>query len=200
MSRIESRCRRSSAVISSAISGSTSVIVLARAGCMNVFYPIAIPSGEGMKRRTLFVAIALSGCSQLFGLDKPVRSDATVDVIAKDSDGDGVTDDADNCDNLANPDQVDVDRDDIGDACQGCIMLPLRAFDDDDGDGLTDDIDNCTGLASGTMQSDDDGDGIGNGCDPRAGVDKRFCLWTFRDAVPPESASVWTERSEERRV
>ena len=157
-----------------------------------MFYPIAIPSGEAMVRCTLFVAVALSGCSQIFGLDKPVRGDAAVDAPDSDKDGDGVSDSVDNCDSVANPDQVDVDRDDVGDACQGCIILPLRAADDDDGDGLTDDIDNCTGLTSGAMQTDDDGDGIGNGCDPRAGADKRFCLWTFRDAVPPVLASVWS--------
>ena len=36
----------------------------------------------------------------------------------EDSDGDGVLDPADNCRNVANPDQADADGDRIGDACE----------------------------------------------------------------------------------
>ena len=81
--------------------------------------------------------LVLAGCSQLFGLDKPVPVDAAVDL-----------------------DGAEIDAF-VG---TGCITLPLRAVDDDDGDAVTDDQDNCIGLAS--MPADTDGDGIGNACDP----------------------------------
>jgi len=41
---------------------------------------------------------------------------ATVTCI--DTDGDGITDDRDNCPNVANPDQKDTDQDGVGDACE----------------------------------------------------------------------------------
>jgi len=36
-----------------------------------------------------------------------------------DSDGDGITDSKDNCPNVANPDQIDSNKNGIGDACEG---------------------------------------------------------------------------------
>jgi hypothetical protein len=71
-----------------------------------------------------------------------------------DSDGDGVPDASDNCPDASNPGQGDLDRDGIGDACDG----------DRDGDGILNNVDNCPN-AQNVDQADLDGDGIGNVCD-----------------------------------
>jgi Ca2+-binding RTX toxin-like protein len=71
-----------------------------------------------------------------------------------DTDGDGVTDGADNCPRLANPDQADVDQNGVGDAC----LTP-----DKDEDGIEDQTDNCPEAAN-SDQADTNGDGVGNVC------------------------------------
>jgi hypothetical protein len=71
-----------------------------------------------------------------------------------DSDGDGFSDDVDNCPNKSNPSQEDLDDDGLGDICD----------DDVDGDGVFNGVDNCT-LVANADQSDTDGDGSGNECD-----------------------------------
>jgi hypothetical protein len=80
---------------------------------------------------------------------------------AVDTDGDGVTDDVDNCPEVSNPDQADADGDGIGDACDE---------GDADGDTIPDNADNCPAVAN-PLQEDADGDGIGDACDPVVGVD-----------------------------
>ncbi|MEM1188420.1 MAG: hypothetical protein AAGI72_07825 [Pseudomonadota bacterium] len=65
-----------------------------------------------------------------------------------DSDGDGVTDDRDNCLNAANANQLDTDGDGLGDVCDG----------DDDNDGLSDAREDS--LGTNPMTSDTDGDGL----------------------------------------
>jgi arabinoxylan arabinofuranohydrolase len=72
-----------------------------------------------------------------------------------DIDGDGIPNDQDNCPNISNPNQADMDNDGIGDACDPDI----------DGDGIPNDQDNCPNIAN-PDQSDRDGDGLGDVCDP----------------------------------
>ena len=71
---------------------------------------------------------------------------------ARDHDSDGLTDGADNCPRVANPDQQDTDGDLNGDACD----------DDDDGDSIGDDWDDCTPGETDWISApntDHDGDG-----------------------------------------
>src|SRR5213076_3647606 len=58
-------------------------------------------------------------------------------VPAPDSDGDGVSDDIDNCPAVANAGQEDADRDGRGDACSPTDAGPAGTADADDGAHVT---------------------------------------------------------------
>ena len=66
-------------------------------------------------------------------------------------DNDGVDDLDDNCPNVANAEQGDLDDDTLGDACDGDI----------DDDGIANDEDNCP-TTFNPGQEDDDNDGQGD--------------------------------------
>lgn len=70
-----------------------------------------------------------------------------------DTDGDGISDNVDNCKLAVNTFQLDKDADGTGNACD----------DDDDGDGVLDTVDKFP--LDATESSDIDGDGIGNNAD-----------------------------------
>ena len=71
----------------------------------------------------------------------------------RDSDGDGVSDQVDNCPQHYNPDQFSSRANGNGDVC-----------DDFDNDGVINSLDNCVNIPN-PDQRDTDGDGIGDACD-----------------------------------
>lgn len=71
-----------------------------------------------------------------------------------DNDDDGVLNASDNCPDVYNPDQADLDGDGVGDSCDADL----------DGDGFTNDTDLCTWRPNPDQQ-DADADGVGDVCD-----------------------------------
>lgn len=110
----------------------------------------------------------LGACNALLGLERP----------GSDFDGDGVEDTRDNCLVDANPQQLDLDRDGVGnvcdcevrgidldadgvdDACDDCIGEPIG--EDVGGDQIDDGCEACPGATN----VDEDLDGLDDGCDP----------------------------------
>ncbi|MEE4330926.1 MAG: thrombospondin type 3 repeat-containing protein [Wenzhouxiangella sp.] len=89
-----------------------------------------------------------------------------------DRDRDGVLNGLDNCPSVSNPDQLDQDRDGIGDACD------VRADADADGDGLVDRVETNSGEPLGPgdtgtdpHNADTDGDGFDDGVEVESGSD-----------------------------
>ncbi|MBA3541234.1 MAG: thrombospondin type 3 repeat-containing protein [Deltaproteobacteria bacterium] len=105
-------------------------------------------------RATLF-ALTLGSLLVACGDDGVTRlPDAPPVVPIVDTDGDGVPDDLDNCDQAINAPQVDTDADGMGDACDA----------DDDNDSILDDVDNCR-LVANLDQANVDLDFEGDVCD-----------------------------------
>jgi hypothetical protein len=80
-----------------------------------------------------------------------------------DDDGDGVTNDVDNCFEVVNSDQANRDGDGLGDVCDPC---PVDVLDDSDGDGLCDSDDACPSDPAATEEPcPDDGESgfVGDG-------------------------------------
>jgi len=106
----------------------------------------------------------------------PWRTEYSKGITPDDDDGDGITNDVDNCRTIFNPirpldgtEQADIDGDKRGDVCDVC---PFDAADgckpldsnDIDQDGIKNGMDNCPEAAN-TDQADKDADGHGDACD-----------------------------------
>ena len=97
-------------------------------------------------------------------------------VLVVDVDGDGIVEPADNCPDVANADQLDLNGDGVGTACS-----------DPDEDAVEDPDDNCPWLPN-RRQVDQDGDGRGDGCDFDGGV---LLVGRIPDGLPdPDEAGV----------
>lgn len=83
--------------------------------------------------------------------------------IILDTDNDGIEDVLDNCPDVFNPDQEDLDSDNIGDVCDDIVSV------DEDNDGIVNVQDNCPS-AFNPNQEDLDNDGIGDVCDNFVGI------------------------------
>jgi hypothetical protein len=104
--------------------------------------------------------------------DALIQCDVTgAEPSADDSDGDGLANTADNCPQVWNPDQGNLDGDKVGDACDVCVLVPDATTcakagpDDTDGDGVPNATDNCKSKPNAD-QLDGDSDGRGDLCDP----------------------------------
>ena len=74
-------------------------------------------------------------------------------MVVSDSDSDGIPDSRDNCPFVPNPDQLNLDSDEFGDACDTDL----------DGDGILNTADNCPTVPN-PDQRDTNRDGIGDVC------------------------------------
>ena len=121
--------------------------------------------------KAVLVLVLLSGCSAMFDLSAAENGD---------SDGDGIATSVDNCPSVYNPDQSNLDHDELGDACDACDLSDSA---DVDMDGIPDSCDGCVGSgvdadmngvddACESCQgngTDSDGDGVDDNCDKCAG-------------------------------
>jgi hypothetical protein len=141
------------------------------------FVPPAGSGGDSFDLAAVGIAAArfvrIRGGQQHMGLDGLAGFDLdaiaavhSVDTAgAADTDGDGIPDAADDCPNVADPEQRDTDGDGVGDACDDCPSTPDPTQADRDGDGVGDACDDCPSTPNAD-QTDSDHDGIGDACAP----------------------------------
>lgn len=111
-----------------------------------------------------FVAsVTIDGCG-VFGCLSNAETEVNIvsinvnSFIGVDNDGDTIPSGIDNCPNNINPNQLDNDNDDVGNACD------TTPNGDDDGDGIDNASDNCPNKEN-SDQTNLDGDSKGDACD-----------------------------------
>lgn len=119
----------------------------------NTFSPTTYPSSHGYYGPTGITVRVDS-----------IRGDRLYAYVAFDKDGDGISDNDDNCPAIANVSQADGDDDGAGDACDNCLAASNPDQADVDNDLIGDACDNCP-TVSNENQLDSDSDDVGNICD-----------------------------------
>lgn len=124
---------------------------------------IILPDTSGLTFQNDTFTVRLTGIEDLFGnvadtlnwaftVPGPENFGIQPD---DDTDGDSIANNVDNCPLSYNPDQSDLDSNNVGDMCDVDI----------DGDGIINEFDNCP-LVANFDQEDADTNGIGDLCDP----------------------------------
>lgn len=85
----------------------------------------------------------MTGSVECIDCDTGFNSDEGAASCFLDADGDGISDNVDNCPNNYNSNQLDSDGDGLGDACDNCIETSNSSQADSDGDGIGDVCDAC---------------------------------------------------------
>ena len=114
--------------------------------------------------------------------DAGTPDDANVTCVPSgaDKDGDGVSNESDNCPFDANTTQADGDGDGLGDACDNCAGIANAGQSDGDQDGVGDLCDNCP-LFANPDQADSNNNGHGDFCDAATCGDKKIDLYEVCD-------------------
>lgn len=128
-----------------------------------------IPTPPGIRLLGNYLGTDANGLNRWAAVWNDGRSLTNEDVffeniLACDSDNDGIIDSLDNCIGVQNPGQANADGDLFGDACDNCPNVVNNSQVDFDGDGRGDVCDNCPSIPN-PGQEDGDGDGVGNVCD-----------------------------------
>lgn len=158
--------------------------------------------------QALSVALTLTGCNAIFGLDPTAISiDASsnaadaappdADPLADDDD-DGVANGVDNCPTIANPDQLNSEApeqlDGFGDICDLCPARFDLAQHDEDGDEVGDGCDSCPHVDNPGQEDELEPagqlDGVGDACDPNPTLGGDYLVF-FDGFGGSERAAAW---------
>lgn len=131
--------------------------------CGDVFYETLANNGT-YGQAFLDVQQSLESVSYNVLLGDPTLHTNYCDPALGDADGDGHADDCDNCPEISNSDQLDIDVDYMGDICDTCIDSDYDGYGDPGYLANVCPDDNCPYVYN-LDQADTDEDGIGDKCD-----------------------------------
>lgn len=112
-------------------SGSAYIFVKPETGWANMTHTAKLTAGDGAANDNFGRSVAISGYTIVIGApfdDVKGTDSGSAYVFGLDTDNDGVIDFFDNCPTDYNPDQIDRDRDDIGDICDKYVRFPWPMF------------------------------------------------------------------------